>query len=315
MNRPAIEDLNPNATYDTPTIARLLFVADAAVADVDQLPPPVRGLIDAADEIYVVTPTLPGRLAWLADDVDRFRHVADERLDAVLGHMRSIGADVSGVAGRGSIVTVIADAVATFKPDHILLALRTPTHPNWQERRLVEHIEKRFDLPLTTYTVDLQGHTTTAAGPVLLCFDGSEDAAHAIRRAGELFGGRNALVITAWEPIMTGLGGLGFSGATESMVDYAELDRVAGEEAGHVASKGVSIARSAGLHAEPFTVKVEESVWRTIVEMADRHDAATIVLGSRGLTGLRSMLLGSVSNAVVHHADRPTLIIRRSAND
>ena len=31
-----------------------------------------------------VTPTLPGRLAWLADDVDRFRHIADERLDTVL---------------------------------------------------------------------------------------------------------------------------------------------------------------------------------------------------------------------------------------
>jgi hypothetical protein len=26
----------------------------------------VRGLIDAAGEVYVVTPTLPGRLAWLA---------------------------------------------------------------------------------------------------------------------------------------------------------------------------------------------------------------------------------------------------------
>ena len=34
-------------------------------------------------------------------------------------------------------------------------------------------------------------------------------------------------------------------------------------------------------------------------------------MGSRGLTGLRSMLLGSVSSAVVHHADRPTLVIRQ----
>jgi nucleotide-binding universal stress UspA family protein len=35
------------------------------------------------------------------------------------------------------------------------------------------------------------------------------------------------------------------------------------------------------------------------------------VMGSRGLTGVRSMLLGSVSNAVVHHTERPTLVIHR----
>ena len=68
-----------------PAMRRLLFVADAAVADVDELPRSVRSVIDAAAEVYVVTPTLPGRLAWLADDVDRFRHVADERLDVVRG--------------------------------------------------------------------------------------------------------------------------------------------------------------------------------------------------------------------------------------
>jgi nucleotide-binding universal stress UspA family protein len=32
-------------------------------------------------------------------------------------------------------------------------------------------------------------------------------------------------------------------------------------------------------------------------------------MGSRRLAGLRAMFLGSVSGAVVHHADRPTLIV------
>ena len=32
----------------------------------------------------------PGRLAWLTDDIDRPRHITVERLDTVLGHMRSI---------------------------------------------------------------------------------------------------------------------------------------------------------------------------------------------------------------------------------
>src|SRR4051812_25239410 len=131
----------PAPTGRTRSLERLLFVADAAVADVDDLPPAVRAVIDAAADVYVLTPTLPGRLAWLADDVDRFRHVADERLDTVLGHVRSIGAHASGLAGRGSVPLVIADAVAEFDPDHVLIALRSPEHAHWQERKLIQHIE------------------------------------------------------------------------------------------------------------------------------------------------------------------------------
>jgi hypothetical protein len=71
--------------------------------------------IDAAAEIHVLTPTLPGR-AWLADDVDRFRHYADERLDAVLSHMHATGADAGGAVARGRVMTVIADAVTEFEP-------------------------------------------------------------------------------------------------------------------------------------------------------------------------------------------------------
>jgi hypothetical protein len=181
-------------------IQRLLFVADAALAEVDELPPAVRTVIDAAADVYVVTPALPGRLAWLADDVDRFRHVADERLDTVLGHMHSIDAHVSGAAIRGSVVTVIGDAVAEFKPDHILIALRSSEHANWQERKLIEHLEQRFDLPVSTYAVDVEGHASSADGPLLVCYDGSEDASNAIRRAGALFPGRRALVVTVWQP-------------------------------------------------------------------------------------------------------------------
>jgi nucleotide-binding universal stress UspA family protein len=273
----------------------------------------VRAVIDEAADVYVVTPTLPGRLAWLADEVDRCRHVADERLDTVLGHMRSIGAHASGAAGRGSVLTVIADVVAEVGPDHILVALRSPEHANWQERGLIEHIEKRFGLPVMTYAVDLEGHTSTAEGPLLLCYDGSDDARHAIDYAGELFAGKRALVVTVWRPAV-GLGGLGVAGETAGMVDFFELDQVAAKHAGRVAEEGVRIAQSAGLQAESLAIKAEGSVWKAILETADQHDAASIVMGSRGLTGLRSMLLGSVSNGVVHHAERPALVIPRPAH-
>jgi nucleotide-binding universal stress UspA family protein len=292
-------------------IQRLLFVADAAVADVDDLPSAVRTVIDAAAAVYVVTPTLPGRLAWLADEVDRFRHIADERLDTVLGHMHSIDAQVSGAAIRGSVLTVIADAVAEFQPEHMLIALRSSEHANWQERKLIAHIEERFGLPLTTYAVDLEGHTSCADGRLILCYDGSSDARHAIQRAGALFAGRPALVVTVWQPTAAP-GALGFAGETAGLVDLFQLDRAAAEAGGRVADEGARIAHEAGLLAEPVAVRASGPVRKTIVEIADRNKAATIVMGSRGLTGLRAMLLGSVSSAVVHYADRPTLIVRQA---
>ena len=90
-----------------------------------------------------------------------------------------------------------------------------------------------------------------------------------------------------------------------------ELNRAAAADAGRVADDGVRVALEAGLRAEPLAVEATGAVWKTIVEIADRHDAAAIVMGSRGLTDWGSMLLGSVSSPVVQHADRPTLVIRQ----
>ena len=257
-----------------PAIQRLLFVSDAAVADVDELPPAVRAIIDAATELYVLTPTLPGRLAWLADDVDRFRHYADERLDTVLSHMHTIGADAGGAASRGSVLTVIADAVTEFEPDHILIALHVPDHANWQERKLIEHIEKRFGLPVTTFAVDLGGHTPTADGPLLLCYDGSEDAKHAIERAGRLLGGRDALVVTVCQPTAA-LGSFAFAGATDSMFDFVKANRATAELGGRVAGDGVRIAEQAGLHAEPVAVEATGRRTRRAPTWRRRRSAPT----------------------------------------
>jgi nucleotide-binding universal stress UspA family protein len=147
-------------------------------------------------------------------------------------------------------------------------------------------------------------------GPLLICYDGSEDAKHAIESAGGLLADRPALVVTVWQPTAS-LDSFAWSGVSADVVNFVELDRAAAEAGGRAANEGVRIAKEAGLKAEPVAIKAGGPVWKTIVETADRFDAAAIVMGSRGLTGVRSMLLGSVSNAVVHHTERPTLVIHR----
>ena len=151
-------------------------------------------------------------------------------------------------------------------------------------------------------------------GPLLLCYDRSGDARRAIESAGNLFATRRAIVLTVWQPIADA-GILPLYGEAGDMVNYVELDRKAAEAGGRVAAEGVRIAREAGLEPELLAVKATGAVWKTILDVAGSHEATAIVLGSRGLSGIRSLLPGSVSNAVVHHADRPTLIVRPSHDE
>lgn len=50
---------------------------------------------------------------------------------------------------------------------------------------------------------------------------------------------------------------------------------------------------------------------REILAVADEIDADMIVIGSRGIGGLRRALMGSVSSSVVHHAHCPVHVVRR----
>lgn len=49
---------------------------------------------------------------------------------------------------------------------------------------------------------------------------------------------------------------------------------------------------------------------KEIIRLATDRDADLIVIGSRGLSAVAGTLLGSVSRAVVHEADRPVLVAR-----
>ena len=62
------------------------------------------------------------------------------------------------------------------------------------------------------------------------------------------------------------------------------------------------------LKTETFTdVK---SVIGSIIDYATSRDVDLIVIGTRGRTGLRRFLMGSVANGVVQHTHCPVLLVR-----
>jgi hypothetical protein len=134
--------------------AKLLVAAGEAAANAKELPFGVRELIDASEEILVITPTLPGRFEWLASATDRAREQADERLHTILGHLEEVGSTAAGEVGSDDPLEAIADAVLAFGPDHLLIALRARESVGWQEKGLLDRIQERFALPTTVFSVD-----------------------------------------------------------------------------------------------------------------------------------------------------------------
>lgn len=83
------------------------------------------------------------------------------------------------------------------------------------------------------------------------------------------------------------------------------------EEAERIVARTADILRRGGLHAETKVVTGDPRV--IIVEEAERWPADLIVVGSRGLTGVKRWLLGSVAQSVLRHAPCSVEVVRRSA--
>ena len=146
---------------------------------------------------------------------------------------------------------------------------------------------------------------------VLLAYDGSESSKAAIDDAARLFAQRPVLVLSVGRSIAAvasaGVAGIPVGVAEEAL---ARLDEEAQRKADELAQEGAEAAVAAGLQATARGAMARGSVWATILDVATDEDVAAIVVGSRGRSDVKSILLGSVSNGVIHHAGRPVVVVR-----
>lgn len=144
------------------------------------------------------------------------------------------------------------------------------------------------------------------AKPVLFCYDGSDGSKTALGAAVELIKPGDAVVLVVWKPAAVQLAQAG--SFIVAIPNEGEIDEEEAARAQQIAQEGAADARDRGYNASARTAQANESVAKTIDEIAQEIDAGLIVCGQRGRGAIGSALLGSVSHALAAHTKRPVLI-------
>ena len=143
-----------------------------------------------------------------------------------------------------------------------------------------------------------------SAAPILICYDGTDEARHAITMAADLLGSRSAVVLDV-APVLTVAQSVAMTSAVVPGAAFMEANE---DEARGRAVEGAAIATGAGFDAEA-RAEMSEPTWEAIVDIADDLGAAAIVMGTRALAGARALFEGSVTRDVVVHAGRPVVVV------
>jgi nucleotide-binding universal stress UspA family protein len=145
-----------------------------------------------------------------------------------------------------------------------------------------EHLLRHPPAPLVIAT------TSRPARSVLVCTDGSSNAQRAVETFAEL-----PLTAAAEHVTVLGVASVGI---------YDDRN---------IVFNGVDAACESLKDLDPEAVRVESdgNVAGVVLDQAFALRAQLVVIGTRGLTGLRRVLLGSVANAIAHAAPCSVLLV------
>ncbi len=138
---------------------------------------------------------------------------------------------------------------------------------------------------------------------ILICTDGSDYSEGAVRE-GLIFAKKQMAKVTAITVI-------DFNAEFDALAPNL-LEKMEEEAAGHVRAVK-NRAEKEGIACEALVTR-SEAPYLSIAEEALHREADLIVLGRRGRTGLKRLLLGSVAKRTIGHAHCNVLVIPRKAS-
>ncbi len=156
-----------------------------------------------------------------------------------------------------------------------------------------------------------QGSPSSSFTRVLVAIDGSDNSMRAARVAVEMAQkyGAELIVLHVIPPASYGMSliGLGISPPPSAYVKYHEYERNVGET---LVGRVVDMAKASSVRVRASVQESPGSIVEGITGYALGEHVDLIVIGTRGLSGFKKLVIGSVSSGVVGHAHCPVLVVR-----
>jgi nucleotide-binding universal stress UspA family protein len=152
----------------------------------------------------------------------------------------------------------------------------------------------------------MDSHVTSFSN-ILVAVDGSESSQRAARVAIELaktFGADLTVLHIMEVPAIP------YMSDRPVEVDVKELDEAARSDGVRMVSKAASLADTKGVDAKEKVIRRMGSAAEGITDYAKKNGIDLIVVGTRGMSSIRKLLMGSVASGVVGSADCSVLVVR-----
>jgi nucleotide-binding universal stress UspA family protein len=254
----------------------------------------------AGPEVMVLPPNLDEQL----------REASREALDRAIAEAKDRGVSVSGELETGPAALGVCSLAKRLDADLVVVGTRGNTgFKHLLLGSVAEAVVRESSVPvLTVHPGD--DKPVGEVRKLLVPTDFSDDASHALDAVGALFEGAAAqieitLVHVYQLPVMVApLTGFGpelpvlAEGARDAAHDA--LDPLADR----LRARGYQVT-VVGREGDPATV---------VTELARSVGADLIAMGTRGLSKLKQLLLGSTAERVVQHAPCPVLTLRRTGD-
>ena len=236
---------------------------------------------------------------------------AFEYLDNLVEELAAAGVEAEPAvrtARRNGPATAILSAAAEYGTQLIVIGSPGPSRVAAVLHGSVAHqVLQGAPCPVLVIPIDVGAvRETSLLSRVVLATDGSAPAA----RAGTLLRhllprGSEVVVVHVHQSPVTMLiasASLGGGGGPDEETEL-QARQLIEETAARLEAAGIHVRRRLidGLHP---------TIADHVVATARESAAGMIALGSRGLSGLGGILLGSVTHSVLRHARRPVLVVR-----